>query len=648
MLVLLAALLTAAVVQSSMRQGRLADPPTYDDVFYLRQGAEWLKRFQETGVVGTLGAYATQPPHSVYAVGLAAISFAIFGIQDWAPYVASVVAVLVFLALGDWAFRGVAGWRRYGGAALMALLPMTAIAAHEFRPDAMASAVLSLGLLLVMAGPVTGNARRMALAGAVIGASLLCKPSVFVATGIVTGAAVALASAAEWIASRPRPPLRAFAGPWAVLVGALAAVAALFPPKGWHLEWAYFYQNIVGEQAKYWAGTEDWGTHLAWYLTGVGGRVMLGPHLWIVSGLLAVGAAGTARRGDGRERARAAAMGCLLALLYAMASLNRMKSEFLGLPFQVLLAGTAVAGIGAMLRAGGTQRVVGTAAMVAGLAAGLVLFRLPRPWHGPDDAIAAAKQRLVADVYRELQTLGLARGDLVVMTSIGTLNPDLLRLAALRDGAGLEFWGSQYLSSVEAFEGHLTAAAAVIATEPGLGPPFVLDRYRTAVAFPIADLQEGLMAALRAMPEFEQAARVPVPGTEKHVLLFKRRSPFMGWEVVSGLDAQEGPYPQWKLPVVRWGIGERTRLKVRSDGRPLRLVAVAKSEFDGQRLAIRSAGQTLVEAPVGRAWGRVAARLELPPGEHEVELAYAVHQPEGRRLAVLYRTLVVAPEEGGE
>ena len=40
--------------------------------------------------------------------------------------------------------------------------------------------------------------------------------------------------------------------------------------------------------------------------------------------------------------------------------------------------------------------------------------------------------------------------------------------------------------------------------------------------------------------------------------------PFTGWRALTGLGPQEGPFPQWNLPVVRWGTGAETRLQVLS------------------------------------------------------------------------------------
>lgn len=121
---------------------------------------------------------------------------------------------------------------------------------------------------------------------------------------------------------------------------------------------------------------------------------------------------------------------------------------------------------------------------------------------------------------------------------------------------------------------------------------------------------------------------------------------FGGFVGATGLDAPEGPYPQLALPTIRWGLGDRSTLRVSvPDGHQLLLALRAKTNVPDQSLTIIAAGRELTrvdfESP-GVFESRLVL-LPLTPGEHEVELRYAHYRVEqGRPLAVLYTMLQIA------
>ncbi|MCR4289245.1 MAG: glycosyltransferase [Candidatus Scalindua sp.] len=41
---------------------------------------------------------------------------------------------------------------------------------------------------------------------------------------------------------------------------------------------------------------------------------------------------------------------------------------------------------------------------------------------------------------------------------------------------------------------------------------------------------------------------------------------FYGWDEETGIGSEEGPFPEWNLPVVRWGMGPHTELHFKSKG----------------------------------------------------------------------------------
>jgi hypothetical protein len=60
---------------------------------------------------------------------------------------------------------------------------------------------------------------------------------------------------------------------------------------------------------------------------------------------------------------------------------------------------------------------------------------------------------------------------------------------------------------------------------------------------------------------------LPAEVRYRHAIEF----PFTGWDEESGLGPKSGPFPEWDLPAVRWGLGPRTEFVFESDGKPLML-----------------------------------------------------------------------------
>ncbi len=124
--------------------------------------------------------------------------------------------------------------------------------------------------------------------------------------------------------------------------------------------------------------------------------------------------------------------------------------------------------------------------------------------------------------------------------------------------------------------------------------------------------------------------------------------PFFGWFDSAGLHHLEGPYPHWDLPLVRWGIGPRTALRFRSDGRPHTLRAAARRNDAGnQVLTVYLNGDEVGTYPIGQEYGftPLAARLGTRPGVNELIIEYASVDtpatPDHR--AALFRRLQILP-----
>lgn len=120
---------------------------------------------------------------------------------------------------------------------------------------------------------------------------------------------------------------------------------------------------------------------------------------------------------------------------------------------------------------------------------------------------------------------------------------------------------------------------------------------------------------------------------------------FANCVAAEGFGPQEGPYPQWDLPVVRWGTGCQTRLQVASAaGGAVRLALSCRADVAGQAVTVLLDGKAVFESlvPMGGAFIDLDVPLALTPGDHEVAIRYAAAGTAPPRT-VLYRRLQMLP-----
>src|SRR5690606_16809008 len=110
-----------------------------------------------------------------------------------------------------------------------------------------------------------------------------------------------------------------------------------------------------------------------------------------------------------------------------------------------------------------------------------------------------------------------------------------------------------WVDSIDRWKPLIERADAIIATEEGIGPPLVFERYGAADPLPYAELQDEVIEAIEARGDFELVASFPAGPNQRRYLVYRRISGFGGFEHAEGLKPTEGPYPEWGLPTVRWG-----------------------------------------------------------------------------------------------
>jgi hypothetical protein len=410
----------------------------------------------------------------------------------------------------------------------------------------------------------------------------------------------------------------------------------------------YFQWHILGSSHPWRSHAGVW-EQLTYYLSGPGGQAQLGRHVYLLAAIAAVGAALWARRHAAALRPLRNQV-IVAAAALAIPTLHPVKQIFFGVTFAFLLTFITVEVLAAMAvtRRESPPDRRGLAASAALVVAGALCAQWPVYWGDGSDPAVQRRNRLPQDILHALRERAEGRSARVFVTAPGRINPDLFQYAALRDGLGLSFGtlcGPRvrciYLSDdLALYRQEIDAADYVLLGEPG---------HSEAVAdLPSTRVQAPLLETLRSRPDYVERARFPTLN-DKAFLLFERMGPFYGWKGTHGLLPEEGPYPQWQLPRVRWGQAPATTLDVEEQGGgPMKILIDARSGFDGQAMTVRLDGQTLVSHAFREpaVFERIKLPVTLNPGPHTVELAYTASEPapDSSRRAVLFRTLQIVPD----
>jgi len=632
------------MVNHSLRFGRLLFLPVVDDAAYMNDGLERLQLFYTSGFSGLIrGFFESAPPHSPFSSGLAMVSFALLGVHDWAPYVGNVIVVFVLVAFVALLMRDAKWWETALACVFALTTPLAAIAVSEFRPDVACGVVTAAGLVLLLGRPFVRSSLRYRLViGACLGSALVIKPATSPLTLALFGTALSMAFLCDLTSKEHRPSLRELvvAAAPVVVVGFLLAipyfgVASLTVAR-------YIQRHMLGPLSALWQFRGSKSAHARYLLDGPGGAFMLGSHLWVLLALAVLGALLSLRRRTVTVM-RIVSFGVVLVIAYLIPTLSWAKNQFIGIAFQVLLLFSAVLACRLMVtrpevrpqNSGRGAEVLGRAALVVVVLLGLWLAKFPSALGVRGSEAVESRNRLVRSVYATLKERAGYRKSSTFVTTFGTVNSETLRFLALQEGAALTFLDQALVDDLPAYVGDLERADFAVASEPGSG--------EVPAWLPSSKVEGQTLALIQSNPDFVQIASLPTL-TGKRYYIFERLPKFSGWTALTGMGEVEGPYPQWNLPKVRWGLGPATLLAVdAAQAGRMRLVMSCYAHVPNQAISVRLDGRRIAlhALPVAGKAYRFETLLDLSRGPHKIELVYkdSVRDPSSRLLAALFTEL---------
>ncbi len=652
----IAAGFTVVQVRQSLHDGWLAAPPTYDDIAYFVDAQSRLDTWSTAGTRQMISDALSDPPHSPWSTGVAAVAFMVAGPQEWAPAALNGVLVLGLLLLLAWRGRDLPiGWLLVIGAFLLTW-PITGQAVVNSRPDIACGLVTAVTALVVATSPWVGAGRRWHyLAGAGLGVALLIKPTVSPVTLAVVLTAMAATTATDVVQGHPWRRWRPIAGAWGRCLAVALAIALPYYAVAHRNVIDYVRRNTFGELAEVWRLDLGLAEHARYYLTGTGGRFMLDAWLYLWLGLAVATLVVAVARRDAPALGRLPAAVAVFVVSYALVTVPAHKNQFLGalLPSLMLVSAMQMMLYLARVIRGTSAtrlRYAGAVALSSLTLAGLVLVRPPAsfaPWHPmPLDTISEHRA-LLDDVRQDIEDGGAGPAH-VVFTNIGPyLNPPLLEFRSEPE-RGRELHAVDLAMSTDPndLEIQLDVATDVLV--------FTQDNPSALQWVPAAADQQRVLDRLTDHPAYYLSSVHGTPGGGE-LFLFRPARSFSGIVELDGFGPIEGPYPELGLTdPVRWGLGPMSRFEIEvPPSGDMQLVLTAAPGVPGQTMTVMASGDLVAEHTFGSPgeFDDVVVDLELAPGRHTVELHYRDWLPpsetDARPLAVLFRALLASSAGAG-
>ena len=106
-----------------------------DDVVYFLDALNRLNIFQASGIRGLCDSLVQAPPHSLYSTLAALVTFDLFGVHDWAPYISNGFVLFIFLLVAAYSIDLPAGITKSAIVLTLLMLQLPFQGILQFTPD---------------------------------------------------------------------------------------------------------------------------------------------------------------------------------------------------------------------------------------------------------------------------------------------------------------------------------------------------------------------------------------------------------------------------------------------------------------------------------------------------------------------------------
>ena len=519
-LLLLSVLYAWFLVNFSYEYGRLATAIGYDDIVYFNDGLTRLRVFYERGVLDFLRDLGRNPPHSPFSTLLAAAAFAIFGIRDWAPYIANALVVFAMLLLVRHVVRSMPFYAQMA-VLLFVLAPYFVMATvMEFRPDLPAGLFGAIAVFLSVIRPITETKfRDRFFLGCVFALALLTKPT------------ASLFVVVMMLASLGFSVYRSYSSPHGATVSSATLLAAQCLAISIVLVLPYYYANW-GHLTRYvssatgsdiWVYSKDWSVKLWMYLGGAYGRQLLGGFLYVYAAAIVLFGSVLMFLGKKESAKVLGGLVVMVSMAWFAPTYLGMGNPFFAATFYYLLLFSVTYGFveffDFIVRSKSARLYAcafGAAAVVCVLSLSYTTVQVSSPRSKPthsEDSLKVSQgifEALEADVAKNAR-----QSAAIYYTATGYVNNDLFAYYFNKKNKNIQLRGLfTFDTDEQEWLRLLEMSDYIVACDPGTG----------GVAnenFPSGKLLDKSMALVRSRNDFVEIKSVPM-STGAYYYLFKR------------------------------------------------------------------------------------------------------------------------------
>ncbi len=450
---------------------------------------------------------------------------------------------------------------------LILSLPYPWFVIHDFRPDSICSLCTALGVYLSLeASNQTEQrlARRFLLLGGICFAlALLSKPIFIGHTGVFVLFSISIYLLKYLTSREQRKDRMAILSGLRDLIHLVAPIFILGTPFvlfGVEEKVGYFLSNITGDPSAAWRIEGGLGKSLAYFAHEPVGQ-FLGPSRFTVAGLILLGLTATLVKSD-RNELRAQCLLIVAGLLsFMIVAAGRMEQPFLGvfyIAFAVLLL--IRSSVFSILAMQNSQKMSWGFFTIFGIAMLLnfVTFEPARVWpHNPPQSrnIASKEnstnERIIEALIGHPATKRM-ESSRVFVTFSGLVNEFTLDWLASKDHLNLSFFDHHVYDQLDRFKKAIYRSAFILHAEDNTVGVFEW--------LPSWSIHSQVADLIESDPRFKLETTFDTPGPGSYRLysnsavIDSEAGSFGEFDEWTGFLPFEGPYPQWKLGIVRWAL----------------------------------------------------------------------------------------------
>jgi len=408
----------------------------------------------------------------------------------------------------------------------------------------------------------SNDVNKFRLAGCVLGACLLIKPTFFAHTLAIAALLTGIGIAGPLLAGNGQSILRKVRTRSLLEFSVIGFLIALpYYLINGRQTFNYFWTNTRGPGSEIWSMSGDVDILNAVRTMFAVTFHVLGYHWFYSTALVILGVALFLRKGRSTEALRLVGMCVIAVASIAIISFGRHLNEFFLATAQWTILLTGALSLGSIeLLTPRVQRFLAGVAVASLIVAISYNARLIHWNLGPDARHGWSWNEAIVNVikhHRTDQAPG-AHTPVVFMSFTGDVGPDTLKWVASKGGLDIQTSGSYFSSDLE--QAKATAAIADYVVIPN---NLYANYYRS---FGGSMLQTPLLEWVLAQPQFrlltppDQSARYFVFANKPVLDLSGETLEVEGTALLQGFLNEEGPYPQWQLPRVRWMTGQKAQL----------------------------------------------------------------------------------------